>query len=328
MHEVELKFQVPAKRRREVAAAVAGRAPARRVRLQAAYVDTTDRLLAEHGIALRLRREGRVWVQTLKGPVGDGLSRVEHNVERGAAADAPSVDPALHAALPLGARLAELLAQRPDAALVVLFRTDILRRTRIVRTRLGSVELAFDEGSIVAGDARLPVCELEIELKAGSPAAVLATAQQWVARHGLCLDTRTKAERGDLLARGWSVAPARLAGAVELERHADGTTAWRAVLRSCAEQVTVNASQIATGAYDDEHVHQMRVGLRRLRSAFRLFGIAEDGATAAAAAALFRRLGAARDRAVLESEFAGSLEAAWQRAGAAPDGGGAWKRRR
>jgi inorganic triphosphatase YgiF len=325
MHEVELKFQVPAKRRRAVAAEVAGRTPARRVRLQAAYVDTPDRLLAENGIALRLRREGRAWVQTLKGPADDGMTRVEHNVARGSAAPPPEVDPALHREVPLGARLAELLAGRPDAVLGVLFRTDILRGTRLLRTRLGTVELAYDEGAILAGDARLPVAELEIELKAGSPAAVLATARAWVARHGLWLDTRTKAERGDLLARGLPMAAPRTAGAVALEGGLDAAGAWQRVLRSCAEQVSTNASQIATGTFGDEHVHQLRVGLRRLRSAWRLFGIAEqDGTPTGDAAALFRRLGAARDLAVLEAEFAPPLEAAWQGTGATVDSARRW----
>src|SRR5204862_7962926 len=118
---------------------------------------------------------------------------------------APAADPALHAATPVGQRLLGLL--QDGQTLTCLFRTDILRRTRVLRTPQGSVELAFDEGSISAGERKLAVHELEIELKSGSPLAVIATAQRWVARHGLWLDTRSKAERGDLLARGETMAP-------------------------------------------------------------------------------------------------------------------------
>ncbi|MFN9103948.1 MAG: CYTH domain-containing protein, partial [Betaproteobacteria bacterium] len=79
MNEIELKFQVPPGQATAVARAV-GTASARRVRLQAAYADTADRRLAAAGLALRLRREGRRWVQTLKGR-GDGLmARPEHEV--------------------------------------------------------------------------------------------------------------------------------------------------------------------------------------------------------------------------------------------------------
>src|SRR5258706_14049710 len=91
------------------------------------------------------------------------------------------------------------------------FLTKIRRRSSDLRTRLGVVELAFDEGAIVAGDRREPVCELEIELVRGSPLAVIATAKQWVLRHGLWLDTRSKAERGDMPPRGGALARRRRA---------------------------------------------------------------------------------------------------------------------
>ena len=82
MTEIELKFQVPAESRAAVAAAVAGRAGAGQVqRLQAAYHDTAERALANAGVALRLRREGPRWVQTLKAIGGDAMTRLEHNVE-------------------------------------------------------------------------------------------------------------------------------------------------------------------------------------------------------------------------------------------------------
>jgi inorganic triphosphatase YgiF len=313
MNEVELKFQVLPAQRREVDAAVAGDAPSRRVRLQAAYVDTPDRLLAAHGMALRLRREGRAWVQTLKGAADDGMTRLEHNVACGHAPTAPEIDPARHAATALGARLARLLAKGDTGPLVVLYRTDILRRTRLLPTPHGKVELAFDEGWILAGEARLAVCELEIELRSGTPLAVLATARDWSARHGVWLDARTKAERGDLLSRGLRVAPPCRAAPVALERSMGMAAAWQRVLRACAEQIVANASQIASGDFSDEHVHQLRVGLRRLRSAWQLFDAA-PGAAAETAAVLFRALGAARDRAVLEAEFATEWEAAWKAA--------------
>ncbi|MBS0444811.1 MAG: CYTH and CHAD domain-containing protein [Proteobacteria bacterium] len=317
MHEIELKFQIPAAQRRRVEAAVAGRQRAHRLHLQACYVDTPARLLARHGMALRLRREGRQWVQTLKGPAADGMTRVEHNVARGAGSTTPPVDPVLHAGVPLGARLIELLAAQAEAPLTVLYRTDIRRRTRLVRTRGGSVELAYDVGHILAGDDKLPVCELEIELKSGHAQVVLDTAARWVARYGLWLDARTKAERGDLLARGAAAAPPCAAVDVALQADMDLGQAWQQVLAACRTQIAANASQIATGHFGDEHVHQLRVGLRRLRSAWRLFGIDEAALPIAAdAKALFSRLGEARDRSVLEAEFGAPLAAAWRRAGA------------
>ena len=113
MNEIELKFQVPPARRAQVDAAVAGRAPQRRVRLQAVYVDTPDRLLAQAGLALRVRREGRDWVQTLKGATDDGMRRAEHNVPLGRMNEAPQADPGRHRGTAVGDRLLKLLAAQP-----------------------------------------------------------------------------------------------------------------------------------------------------------------------------------------------------------------------
>ena len=330
MQETELKFQVPASARVAVAHAVAGRTPARRVRLQAAYVDTPARLLAQAGLALRVRREGRLWVQTLKGAGADGMTRFEHNVPLGTGPDAPVADPSRHAGTKVGERLLALLASHPADVLSVRFSTDLMRRTRLVRSEHGVVELAFDEGFVAAGNGhdhatRMRLCELEIELKRGSPQAVIDTARRWLPRHGLWLDSRSKAERGDMLARGVDVAAPRTAQAVALAKSQALIDARRQVLRSCADQVVVNASQVAAGGHGDEHVHQLRVGLRRLRTALQLFAAADADAAAVVraaaidggAAALFRSLGDLRDAAVTDSAFSADLAAALHSAGVA-----------
>ena len=320
MHEIELKFQVPAGRRAEVDAAVAGRAGAARTRLQAAYVDTPDRALANAGMALRLRREGRHWVQTLKGRTPDAMIRHEHNVSRGSSTAMPEIDASLHAGTRIGDALLALVAAQPAGALSVRFSTDILRRTRTMRMPGGQVELAFDVGRIRAAGRAIDIVELEIESTGGSPQAVLAAARRWVPRHGLWLDIRSKAERGDLLAAGGTVAAPTRAASVELSPEMSGHAAWQRVLGSCADQIIGNASQIASGEHLPEHVHQLRVGLRRLRSALDLFE--DEGADVALgepAATLFRRLGGARDAAVIESEFGADLIAALHAEGMAKD---------
>ncbi len=319
MREVELKFQVPPAARKAVESAVAGPKAVRRIHLRAAYFDTPAGALAGAGLALRLRKEGRAWVQTLKGllPEGGGMIRAEHNVlraETGAAV--PAIDPQLHADTAVGAALSNVLAQA-DGVLALVISTDIWRRIRTVRVTGGVVELAFDVGRIASCTTvpprQLPVCELEIELKRGHPQAVVTAAQRWVARHGLWLDTRSKAELGHLLSRNDAMAQARRAGEVTLSKSMTPAAALQAVLRSCLQQISVNASQIASGRHAPEHTHQLRVGLRRLRTALQFF----DGAQlseaidapvrdqlAGDAAALFRQLGEARDRAAVAEPLA------------------------
>lgn len=309
MVETELKLQVPPAARRALERELSAGGRSATVRLRATYFDTADRRLARAGLALRLRQEGRRRVQALKGrgPAGDALGRFEHESVLPAAAPM-AIDPARHAGTPAGERLAALLAD--GAPLQEVFRTDVRRRTRRVRSRAGSVELALDLGEIVAGERRLPLAELEIELLQGDPRAVLDVARRWSARHGLWPDLRTKAERGERLAAGEPAGPPRKAEAPTLDPAAGEAAAFAAIVGSCTMQALANASQVASGAFEAEHVHQLRVGLRRLRSALRLFeGFAPEGLDERVAA-LFRRLGAARDRDVLDASVLPALRAA------------------
>jgi triphosphatase len=314
--EIELKFQVPPPAREGLRRALAT-ASAQTVHLQAVYADTADQRLAAAGFALRLRREGRVWVQTLKGR-GDGLmTRLEHEVRLPPQRGMPTLDPTRHAGTPAGDALAVLLAD--GAALEERYRTDIRRLWRRVHSGGATIELAFDEGRIEAGAQRLPVSELELELVAGPPAALLVLAGRWARRHGLWLDVRTKSERGHRLALGLAQVPAVTATPVPLATDEAPAAAFAAMLQAGLAHLLPNAAEVAAGSPDAEALHQLRVAIRRLRTVLRL--AAPWSADAGQARALeaqwrepFTRLGEARDADVM----AGWLLPALAAAGAPP----------
>lgn len=321
MNEIELRFQIPESQwpavRRWVAGS--GKSVAAEERLQASYFDTTERDLARAGFALRLRREGEVWVQTLKGAAPDGMTRLEHNVPLGP--DLPTLDVTRHADHPAGQALQQLLATLPEGALQALFRTDITRLTRPLRTPHGTVELALDQGALLAGEGdslrSTPVAELEIELKSGEARAVLETARAWaIERFGLSLELRTKALRGDLLARQLDCAPVAGSHAIHWTPDMTRDDALHLLLRECLDPVVGNASQIASGRHRPEHLHQMRVGLRRLRAGVRLLAADDEAALLAlaeGAGRLSRQLTAARDAdAQAEADWRAAMLAAWR----------------
>lgn len=328
MSEVELKLQVPAASLVAVERELA-RGATQRLRLQAVYFDTADRRLAAAGLALRVRKEGRRWVQTLKSGSAHGIERSEHDVAltlpRGTQ---PAPDPALHAGTPPGDALAALLAA-DGGPLLPLYRTDIWRRQRPLRTARGLVELALDRGEITAvgpdGLARRwPVCELEIELQRGDARTVTDVAIRWAARHGLWLDTRGKAERGDRLSRGLGPGdpvPAAKAVPLRWRKAMTPAAAWQALLDNLLAHALPNWSEVAGGSPAAEPVHQLRVALRRLRSAERLVagwpGVA-PGDWGVPAAALFRRLGRTRDADVLAAGPQREIDRALARVGEAP----------
>lgn len=317
MTEFELKFQVPPERADAVQATVA-RGEVERTHLRARYFDTPDEALVRAGIALRLRQEGEHWVQTAKGP-GIGFERLEHNVPALEGANARP-DVRLHDSHPIGERLHAALAGAASG-LQPVFETDVERLSRTVAASGAEVEIAFDRGEIRAGNRAVPVLEVEFELKRGTPAALVELAQQWSREHGLWLDPLPKAGMGWRLARNEGQAPATQAARVE---DAGTPTALAAsVLGAALRQILANAREIAAGSDEDAHVHQLRVGIRRLRTALRELDALHPLQTLRAEVepplhALFRTLGEHRDRATLvprlreEAGAAGGPALFWQ----------------
>ena len=96
-------------------------------------------------------------------------------------------------------------------------------------------------------------------------------------------------------------------------RAMDGPALLRRMVGACLAQIRPNAGALAQGGDDPEHVHQLRVGLRRLRSAvwaMRPFGAGLPPDWEAAVQAVFEALGDSRDRHVLSTTLAPELAAA------------------
>jgi len=330
MSEQELKLHVPAATRQAVQNEVKQR-DATRIRLHAMYFDTPERELARARIAIRLRQEGPDWVQTLKMPGINAITRIELNHPR----PGPVLDLSVYAGTEVEEALGAIKGE-----LGLRYETDVLRLLRKVRTRYGTVELAFDTGILRAGALELPISELEFELMSGRPAAIFAVARGWQQRHSLVLDPRSKSERGDALAqlahklavedanpgddlearRAQAIAQfwaPRGAAPVKLREDMTAPQALGRIAAECLDQIARNAAVLAEvdteGVYragNSEHVHQLRVGVRRLRSAWKLF----DGWVAPVPDTLlqgvrthFAAFGANRDQDVLNETVAPAL---------------------
>ena len=302
IYEIELKFAVPEKSREALEKALK-RGKVQRTRMQAIYFDTADERLASAGVSLRLRKEGRAWVQTLK--VGrDPFRRLEHNVSVRPlpGIEPPALDLARHNASPASEMLRKALDQPSDSgsspALSMRFRTQVSRLARTIRVPGAQFEIALDTGTIVADDRSLPICELELELKSGRVAAMIILAAKWANRYGLWVSTISKAERGTRLARG-EASDRSVKPQTALVDEKQGSPAFFvATIESCLAHVFGNASEVGAGDSSEPVVHQLRIGLRRLRTALREMGTLVDGIDLAWEPRLretFRQLGAHRD---------------------------------
>lgn len=320
MNELELKFRLdePAALRWQQ---MFEARRARRLRLRARYFDTNDSQLASAGIALRLRLEGDHWVQTLKARGDSAVHRLEHEVPVPAAPEeTPSLDIDLHAGTPAHERLLKALGSTGPAGLVERFATDVWRSIVVIEDTDGSrVDAALDQGHVRAGERVATVAELELEHLDGPVSSLFRRAEEALSVGGLWLSTISKAEQGDRLRAG-SPSPATRAQPLASAPGAPGAKVLRAMLDNTLAQVLPNLSITAEGQADAEHIHQARVGLRRLRTVLREFAKASPGIDPAwepALARTFRTLGEQRDRdAVLAAvqpllEAAGAPTLAW-----------------
>jgi inorganic triphosphatase YgiF len=238
--------------------------PASTMKLRTIYFDTPAHGLHEAGLSLRLRNQNGSWLQTVKSDqhVAAGLSNpVELEVllttdqpDLGKIADKKikrSVEKALK-----------------GASLRPVFETFVERTTRKIKARESEVELALDAGEVRTPEARAELNEAELELKAGSAEGLLLAAESMLAGHELKLGTRSKAERGYRLAleKRDSCPEPEKSRPVRIRRKDDSATAFAAILASASRQILIN--RVAVLESDDpEATHQLRIGLRRLRSA-------------------------------------------------------------
>lgn len=238
----------------------------RRRRLVATYFDTPDGHLRQAGLTLRLRREGARLVQTIKsesGANGNPLSRGEWEAE--VTGERP--DLAAAGASPVPALLAE--AEISPDLLEPQLSVAVNRKIFALAIEGSSIEMAVDRGRIAAGDRSVPVAEVELELKSGNPLRLLDVVRALMAEMPLRVEHRSKSARGFALLDG-EPRPQK-AGWVELDSELSIEQAFKRVVASCFAQMAANEVPALAGR-DPEGVHQLRVGIRRLRSALSLFG--------------------------------------------------------
>lgn len=276
MIETELKIALDApglaRLRRHPALVRLRLEPRRREKLLSIYCDTAGQALAQAGIALRLRRIGRRWVQTIKHARtagGAGLfSQGEIEVP------APGGRLVLDGPDPSGV-LAAIAAAAGDAPLAPVFETRVERVIERLRIAgLGDVELALDEGEVVAGDARAPILEAEMELVSGDLRAIFALARELFGQGPVRFATQNKSAVGYKLLQGIappSEPPVRWAGTPQYTSETPVEQVARDVLRDCFAQIAQNAVVVQLSDRP-EGPHQLRVGLRRLRTALSIFG--------------------------------------------------------
>lgn len=269
--EVELKFDVEPQSVEQLRATpILAAALAHSHDSESHYFDTKDGALRKAGVSLRVRRSGGRNVQTAKRKRGNTAGLF---VREEWEAEVPNLDLDLSAFAP--ALVRRLLGKADRGALKPLVRTRFTRTSWQIAHKGSLIEVVLDEGVVVAGRKRTPLCELELELKQGKPAALFDLAEEIGRAAPLRLGMLSKNERGYALVENWLGRPAK-ADPVHLDAEMSEADAFRTIANGCLRHFRLNEIALLAGR-DPEALHQARVALRRLRSALTLFRHAVRG---------------------------------------------------
>jgi inorganic triphosphatase YgiF len=261
--ETELKFRVPAPKLTSLANArmAGGPAGARsRQELVSTYFDTAKHRLRRHGLTLRVRRAGDDYVQTIKSADPGKLTRGEWETT------VKNARPDLREAK--DTPLEPLASKKLRRGLRSVFQTSVQRVRRPVRVKASRIELAVDRGNLFAGRRSRPIAEFELELKSGRITDLFHLARTLERKAEAELDLRSKAQRGFMLVDGESEVAVH-ADRIELHGDLTAADAFGIIASSTLRHFSGNADGVRDG--DAGAIHQMRVGLRRLRAAISLF---------------------------------------------------------
>ena len=272
MREIELKFTLDASQEQAlrvnpvVDRLALGQAQTRT--LYSVYYDTPDGQLRAAGIALRLRRIGRNWVQTLKQGKSTGNNGLFSPLE----VEYPVAGQNIDLTRIPDHDLREHLIGIAQHGLVPVAETRFRRTTRLVRFSDGSgqAELAIDKGTLASGEVSAELTEAELELKQGAAAGLYDLAEMLLSKPPVRFSEKSKSERAFDLSAKNAISPLRKARPVELSRVESVEAAAIMILSEGIAHAAPNLALILDSD-DISGPHQLRVGLRRLRSSLSAF---------------------------------------------------------
>src|SRR5215468_919897 len=234
--------------------------PRRRTEISV-YFDTDDYKLRKKGLMLRVRRVGRRYIQTIKANGHSApLERDEWEAE------IAGREPDLR--LAEGTALEPLMTKKFRRQLKPLFETRVRRTVYPIGDDKNAIALAVDQGTIDTGRRSVPLCEIELELERGTATQLFDLARELAEALSARIGVKSKSERGYEIIDDKQELPAK-AARIDLPAAATTRDAFKIIGLTCLKQVIDNEAALIKG--DPEGVHQMRVGLRRLRAAMSLF---------------------------------------------------------
>lgn len=230
------------------------------------YFDSPDLKLMETGVTLYVSHTPNGWIQTiqLSGSSNMGLHQcLTWNAPiAGSHPDFTKiVEPILLRIFP---------NNKLRKSIIPIFKTEIQRKIWHLAFNNGDqIEIAFDLGRLIAHKNEEAISEVRLKLNSGHVGRLFDLALELQDAIPLSLENLTLAQRGYAYYRH-SPPQVIKAQLPNLTRKMNANIAFKEIVWECINQLQLNQN-VVLHTSDIEGVHQMRIALRRLRSAFSLF---------------------------------------------------------
>lgn len=231
--------------------------------LEAHYFDTSTGCLQKAKLAYRIRREGEQWVATVKGG-GSSNGGLHERSEWNVVVNNTQPDVNVFSNTDIGKKLIEVVGSQILVPILI---------TRFERTRLdvimpdgSQIEVAADEGIIIAGSRTAPILEVELELKSGQPAAVIKLGGILGREYPLLPEADSKYYRGLKLAGLATNQSSKVSQLVQVDKRVKADEGLRTSLVQLVLQVLIAQQFFLENQTQTEALHELRIALRRLRS--------------------------------------------------------------
>jgi triphosphatase len=235
-------------------------------KLTSIYFDSPDLKLMDTGVTLRVSHTSSGWIQTIQ-LSGSSCIGLHQHLEWlcPIASNHPDftkiVEPILVRIFP---------NHKLRRSIIPIFKTEIHRTSWQLAFNNGDqVEVSFDLGRLIANDKEEVISEIKLKLKSGNVGRLFDLALELQDAIPLNVENLSNAQRGYAY---YCDNPPQVIKAQlpTLTRKMNANIAFKEIVWECINQLQLNQN-VVLHTSDIEGVHQMRIALRRLRSAFSLF---------------------------------------------------------
>lgn len=264
--------------------------------LNTVYWDSPDLTLAHAGIVVRVRSSDDHCIQGAWTSSGQ---------EWQWPINAPELESGLKSSRLTETGLEIFSSPTIAESLAPILSTTIHRTHYRISDENWEVALILDRGEIGTGYGHAPICEAKLKLIRGPAEKVFAIAQDITNMVPARVITLSKADHGAQLLAGTPPLSMKSKSS-RIDSHLRVDQAFRAIARNCLSHLLSN-EHCLLAHQNGEAIHQMRVALRRLRSAIRIFSKVVNGAELELVRQdlswLLQQLGPARDDYVFLDEI-------------------------